>query len=170
MNDSDENNIHSGEIHKYKQSADENQEARSKPATSSSDTGLQMTLDDVLDPGLLFDAGYNDMPLEELVQLGNEVSTTKPIRVVTNWSWFDIRTNKNVFDRYADAGLQPVMLMANEILYDSTDPDAVGNWVRTSLLQKFHPPGIFETRNRVYVMVNSGRRKSVTPEFINSIF
>jgi hypothetical protein len=62
--------------------------------------------------------------------------------------------------------MKPVMLMALNIVYDSTQPDSIGNWARISLLKEFHEPGIFETRNRIYEMLNAGRRKSVSPSYI----
>ena len=62
------------------------------------------------------------------------------------------------------------MLMADQILYDSTQPESIGNWVRTSLLLKFHSPGAFETRNRIYMMLDEGRRKPVPLAFIASLY
>jgi hypothetical protein len=74
------------------------------------------SLEEFLDLGDIFDAGFIDTPIEELVAI---------------------------------------------------QPDSIGNWVRTSLLKELHEPGIFETRNRIYVMLNAGRRKSVSPSYID---
>lgn len=147
----------------------EDEQDVSKEQSTPAGTGLSMILDEIFDQGVPFDVGFEGKPIEELIELGMQISSTKPIRIVTDWTYFDIRVTEKIIKRYAEAGLQPVMLMAHEILYDSSQPESVGNWVRTSLLKKFHPPGIFETRNRVYVMVNRGWRKSVTLDFIDSI-
>ncbi len=147
----------------------EDDKGSTKEQNTPAGTGLSMSLEDIFDPGELFDAGYTDRPFEELVLIANEIAPFKPVRIVKYWTWFDIQFSNKIIARFAAEGLKPVMLMADEILYDSTQPESVGHWVRTSPLLKFHLPGAFETRNRIYMMVDAGRRKSVSPAFIASL-
>jgi hypothetical protein len=134
-------------------------------------SGIQedASLEEFLDLGDIFEAGFIDTPIEELVAIAQRINPSKPIRVVDEWTYLDIKHLSKMQNMLDDAGLKPVMLMALNIVYDSTQPDSIGNWVRTSLLKEFHEPGIFETRNRIYVMLNAGRRKSVSPSYIDSI-
>lgn len=129
-----------------------------------------MSLEEFLDPGDVFSAGFSNVAIDELVDIARKISPSKPIRVVDEWTYLDIRCGSKISDMFEKEGVKPAMLMAHQIVYDSTQPSSVGHWVRTSLLQEFHKPGIFETRNRIDVMLNSGRRKTVLPEYINSIF
>ncbi|MFY0677867.1 MAG: hypothetical protein JXR18_11340 [Neptuniibacter sp.] len=129
-----------------------------------------MSLEEFLDPGEVFDAGYMNSEPGTLLDIATSISSSKPIRIVDEWTWLDIEYESEVMKMIENEGLQPVMLFALSIVYDSTQPDSVGNWVRTSMLKKFHAPGIFETRNRLYVMINSGRRKGVPPSYIDAIF
>ncbi|WP_299179292.1 hypothetical protein [uncultured Neptuniibacter sp.] len=140
-----------------------------KEQSTPAGTGLSISFEEVFDPGELFDAGYIGKSVKEIVQIANEIAPFKPVRVVKYWTWFDLRCDQKAIERYAAEGLKPVMLMADQIIYDSTQPESVGNWVRTSLLLKFHSPGAFETRNRIYMMIDAGRRKPVSPAFIASL-
>ncbi|WP_415891160.1 DUF6957 family protein [Neptuniibacter sp. SY11_33] len=158
-----------GESSELKQKVEDDQGAVKEQNTPTS-TGLSMSLEEVFDPGEWFDVGYTDRPFEELVLIANEIAPFKPVRIVKYWTWFDIQCGEKAIQRYAAEGFQPIMLKADEILYDSTQPESIGHWVRTSLLLKFHSPGAFETRNRIYMMIDPGRRKSVSPAFIASLY
>ncbi|WP_417539904.1 DUF6957 family protein, partial [Marinobacter sp.] len=65
--------------------------------------------------------------------------------------------------------LKPVIVYAHEIMFDSTQRFAPGNWVRTTPLLNFTPPCIFETTNTVYILVGEGRRKTASLQAVMSI-
>ena len=150
-----------------KNQSSENSEAPKKKNLPGMQRG--MSIEEFLDPGIIFDAGFIDTPRDELLEIAHRINPHKPVRIIDQWTWLDVSVSPEKWVFFEAQGLKPAMLMALSIVYDSTQPDSIGNWVRTSPLAVFHEPGVFETRNRIYMMLNKGRRKSVTSDYIDSI-
>ncbi len=115
------------------------------------------------------DLGFGGGPTEKLLSICRGIDDTKPIRVISNWYWLDVRCTESERQFYDDHGLQLAYLMAFKIMHDTTQPKSVGKWVRTSPLYKFVEPGLFVTKNRIYIMTGIGRRMTVDDDFIDLI-
>lgn len=111
----------------------------------------------------------SDLALEDAKALGRAHADYKPFRVVRKWIWADLDVDENVVRDLHQQGLNPAMVYAHEVMFDSTGHFAPGNWVRTTPLVKFTPPSIFETTNTVYVLVGEGKRKTTSVRAIMSI-
>lgn len=149
------------------QSSKKKDDAPKKQNVSGMPRGV--SIEEFEDSGIIFDAGFIDTPTDELLEIAHRINPYKPVRIIDQWTWLDVNFSPEEWAFFEAQGLKPSMLMALSIVYDSTQPDSIGHWVRTSPLAVFHEPGIFETKNRIYVMVNKGRRKSVSSDYIDSI-
>jgi len=115
------------------------------------------------------DLGFGDQSIEELIKIGNAVDSTKPLRIISDWYWFDVQCTQSEMKFYDKYGIKPAYLMAYQILHDTTQPQSIGNWVRTSPLLEFIKPGVFVTKNRIYIMAGNGSRMIVDDDFISLI-
>jgi hypothetical protein len=110
-----------------------------------------------------------ELTLEEAKTIGSSYACYKPYRIVRQWIWADLDVGEKIIDDLQQKGLKPVMVYADEVMFDSTHRFARGNWVRTTPLVKFTPPCIFETINTVYILVSEGKRKTTSLQAIMSI-
>jgi len=110
-----------------------------------------------------------DLTVEDARKLGSSHSGYKPFRIVRDWIWADLDVGEKIAADLQQQGLQPVMVYAHEVVFDSTHRFAPGNWVRTTPLLSFTPPCIFETRNTVYILLGEGKRKTTSLNAIMSI-
>ncbi len=143
---------------------------------NSSDTNLHSSFDksitsasDLFEGGDPYQIGFVDIPLEELVEVARGIDPYKKIRIVSDWCWCDIPLESVAAEALKKAGLSPAVLVANRILLDTSYSLNPGDWVRTSPLKRFYPPGIFETGNTIYVMFNHGRRQSVSLQVLAAL-
>ena len=110
-----------------------------------------------------------DLALEDAKKLASSHASRKPFRIVREWIWADLDVGEKITADLEHQGLQPVMVYAHEVVFDSSDTFAPGNWVRTTPLISFTPPCIFETRNTVYLLLGEGKRKTTSLDTIMSI-
>ncbi|PKM30014.1 MAG: hypothetical protein CVV07_10095 [Gammaproteobacteria bacterium HGW-Gammaproteobacteria-11] len=110
-----------------------------------------------------------DLTLEDAKKLATSHPGYKPFRIVRDWIWADLDVGEKIAADLKHQGLQPVMVYAHEVVFDSTHRFAPGNWVRTTPLLGFTSPGIFETTNTVYILLGTGRRKTTSLNAIMSI-
>lgn len=112
-----------------------------------------------------------DMTVEEALERarGKEEFRDLPYCIVRDWIWIDLIVPDQL--AYAWAGkLQPVMLYAHCVLYDSNQRFNPGDWVRTSPLIAFTDDCFFRSRNTLYVLVGNGTRKRAELSTVASIF
>ena len=128
------------------------------------------TISDVLHTkGEPCDLGCNEADFE-LVKLRLEgENSSKPIRAVKNWSLWDIDVNATEANALQSSGLQPVMIYASKILWDSHGTLDVDACVRSTLLVRSPENFLCETRNTIYILVGPGTRKAVAPSLALSI-
>ncbi len=110
-----------------------------------------------------------DLTLQEAKVQGKALANHKPYRIVRNWIWADLDVDAEIAKGLEMRDLQPVVVYAHEVMYDSSHRFEPGNWVRTTQLTKFTPPCFFETRNTLYVLVGEGKRKTTSIQAIMSI-
>ena len=109
--------------------------------------------------------------LEEAIALGEQHCGHKPYCVVADWILVDLDLNEQAAAEFVKAtGLQPKLVYAHKILFDSSHKFAPGNWVRTTAMLTFTEPGLFETSNTLYVLLGEGKRKTAKAETIMGIF
>lgn len=88
---------------------------------------------------------------------------TKPIRIVRNWSLWDLDVTEKELEGLTLLGLKPFMIYSTDTLWDRFAPYLQGTAVRSTLAIKFTESYLFETKNTVYVLVGKGSRKRVDP-------
>lgn len=90
--------------------------------------------------------------------------------VVENWNWIDLTLSAEAQEKFRSAGLQPVVLYAHNVLFDSRRRFDVGDWVRSTPLVSFSEDCFFQTRNTLYVLVGNGQRKQAEFNTVMSLF
>jgi hypothetical protein len=120
------------------------------------------------DDGEAFDAGGDSAQLDQLIQRGLELANgNKDVIAVEHWCWWDI----DLLNKYQiPDGFLPALIKADNILFSNTPRFSPGDWVRTSMLVEFHEGVFFETRSTIYILIDKGTRKSVTPEQYQAFF
>lgn len=93
-----------------------------------------------------------------------------PYCLVRQWIWIDLDVSAAVREELENAGYQPVMLYAHEVVLDSQHRFAPGDWVRSTPLRRFSEGCFFQTRNTVYVLLGHGTRKSGSLSTVVRIF
>lgn len=110
-----------------------------------------------------------NLTLQEAIEQGQAFAKYMPYRIVRDWIWADLNVDEKIVKDLETRDLQPVMVYAHEVMYDSSQRFEPGNWVRTTPLIKFTPPCFFETQNTVYILVGEGKRKTTSIQAIMSI-
>lgn len=89
--------------------------------------------------------------------------------LVREWRWLDIDVSDEARDGLKKRALQPVVVYANNVVYDSRRRWDTGSWVKTSLLHRYDEGGAFMTFNSVYVLLGEGARQTTTLEALRSL-
>lgn len=110
-----------------------------------------------------------ELTLEEAIALGEAHGRGKPYRVVRNWIWTVLEVSEKHAEYAERTGLQPIVVYAHEVMYDSSYRFSPGDWVRTTPLLNFTEPCLFETTNTLYILVGEGKRKIASAKTIVSI-
>ena len=90
-------------------------------------------------------AGYEFSEYEEVILSLQKENPENPIRCLTEWVWLDLRCNAELINLYKQENIQPVILTAERIIFDSEDPNAIGYRLpRVSPLIAYKSPSSFE--------------------------
>lgn len=81
--------------------------------------------------------------------------------LVQNWVLLDLTGPNVALERIRDEGLEPVILYAHRVIFDSKRRVDFGGWIRSMFQLSLSSEGYFETKNTVYIMVGQGFRKPV---------
>lgn len=117
----------------------------------------QLRLEQIHGPGELMNG--SDMSNEETMQWARERFREGGYCIVRGWVWHDFSMLEDFSSEVLQDHLQPLILGANYVVFDSAGRFDPGNWVRTSPLRSFSEGFIFETRNTAYVLLGIGYRK-----------
>lgn len=90
--------------------------------------------------------------------------------VVKEWCWIEFSTSPLTKQQLAKQGQLPALLLASQILHDSRDRFRPGRGVRTSFLAARTDGPFFVTKNTVYVLFGTGRRKRASFESLSLLF
>jgi hypothetical protein len=100
----------------------------------------------------------SDMSDDEAIQWARERFNDRDYCIVRQWIWREFSGLEDLSSEVLQDPLQPVILGANYVVFDSADRYDRGNWLRTSPLRSFSDGFIFETRNTVYLLLGVGYR------------
>lgn len=106
---------------------------------------------------------------EEAMQWVRERYSNMEYCLVREWRWLDIDVSDEARDGLKKRALQPVVVYASDVIYDSRRRWDTGSWVKTSLLHRYDEGGAFMTFNSVYVLLGEGVRQTTTPEALRSL-
>ncbi|MOA12725.1 hypothetical protein D3C78_1327430 [compost metagenome] len=112
----------------------------------------------------------HDLSVADAVACVRQRFPAMPYCLVRKWVWIDLDVPAAVREELENAGYQPVMLYAHEVVVDSQFRFEPGDWVRSTPLYTFSEVCFFQTRNTVYVLLGHGTRKSATLSTMVKIF
>ncbi|WP_413309735.1 MULTISPECIES: DUF6957 family protein [unclassified Pseudomonas] len=84
--------------------------------------------------------------------------------------WIEFSASALIKEGMAALGELPALLLAGGIVHDSRDKFRLGRGVRTSFLTERHEGLFFITKNTVYVLLGSGRRKRAQFDSLSLLF
>lgn len=121
-------------------------------------------------PGSPSEFGCSEGDLESIKRKVCEIDGAKNVRAVKNWMIWDLDVNENDAKGLTKLGFRPQIMYSSNIIFDLHEPYLVGTCVRTTPLVKFTENCLFETKNTIYILVDSGTRKTVDPKLAMSVF
>lgn len=104
------------------------------------------------------------MTNEEALEYGRATFNGAPFCLVRNWIWLDLEVPADQDKLFTQLDIEPAFLFAHTVVYDSLRRWDVGDFVRTSPLQKFTDGFVFQTKNTHYVLLGDGLRKQAHPK------
>lgn len=107
--------------------------------------------------GASVDGEADDGDLEALIQRVLASFPGHPFCIVKDWHILDLDEPPEAIRLMAEQGLMPLLVYAEQVVYDSKQRFSSGDWVRSTVLKALD--GHYaSTRNTVYVLLGSGRR------------
>ena len=131
---------------------------------------IQDVADMLYRKGSACDFGIDESQLTPMIELAFARYPSKGVSAVKDWKWWDFEVSLDARDRYEAAGVQPAILFADYLIWDSRGRWSEGWNVRTTALVAFEENCLFITRNTVYILVGSGHRKTVDPGLAASLY
>ena len=111
-----------------------------------------------------------DATLSDALMLVKECFPDRSFCIVTEWCWIEFSTSPLTKHELAKQGQLPALLLASQILHDSRDRFRPGRGVRTSFLAAQTDGPFFVTKNTVYVLFGTGRRKRASFDSLSLFF
>ncbi|SEJ95506.1 hypothetical protein [Pseudomonas sp. NFR16] len=102
-----------------------------------------------------------DIELEEAIRVTQEKFPDRSFCIVDEWVWLDLDAPDLVVEELALEGMQPIMLLVFNVLFDSST-NSKSHWFRSTPLLRFTDEMFFQTQNKLYVLLGHGRRKSMS--------
>lgn len=88
--------------------------------------------------------------------------------IVRDWVWSVLDVPDDLRGKMLQDQLQPAIILANYIVFDSEGRFDPGDWVRTSPLKAFNAGFIFQTRKTSYLLLGMGYRKRPCLKMVTS--
>jgi hypothetical protein len=105
-------------------------------------------------------AGSEDSD-EALIELVKTRFPNKPYCLVEDWIIARVEVTEDELKKIHAEGQLPIVLFADNVIFDSQRRFDVGDWVRSTFATSFQDGFLFETRNTMYVLCGNGHEKSV---------
>lgn len=112
----------------------------------------------------------SEVSQEEAVRIVRERHPYAEYCIVSNWRWVDLDVTPEQRNELARTNRQPVVIYAHTVIHDSQRRWDVGDFVRTSYLQKFEDGFIFLTLNTIYILMGDGIRTRANLDTLGRIF
>ncbi|MNC16670.1 hypothetical protein D3C81_1135080 [compost metagenome] len=97
---------------------------------------------------------------EALIELVKTRFPRKPYCLVEDWVIARVDVTEDELEKIRAQGQLPLMVFANNVLFDSERRFDVGDWVRSTFAISFKEGFLFETRNTIYVLCGNGHEKT----------
>lgn len=120
-------------------------------------------------PGISLPMLGNSMSDEEALSYARKHFPHGSFCLVRNWLWLDLDAPKEIHQNLAASQLQPAIIYADTVIYDSERRWDVGDFVRTSPLHHFTDDFLFSTLNTTYLLLGPGQRKRTSIENVARI-
>ncbi|MCY1306275.1 hypothetical protein D9M70_561280 [compost metagenome] len=86
----------------------------------------------------------------------------EPYCLVSKWVIVELDADQALLEQLHQEGLQPCVLFARRVIYDSRGRYSRENYVRTSPLKRLDRC-FFITQNTIYVLTGNGERRKCSP-------
>ncbi len=106
----------------------------------------------------------SSMTNDEAREYGHAAFNGAPFCLVRDWIWVDLEGPADQDKLFTRLEIEPVVLFAHTVVYDSLRRLDVGDFVRSSPLYKFTDGFFFQTKNTHYVLLGDGLRKQAHPK------
>jgi hypothetical protein len=120
-------------------------------------------------PGISLPMLGNSMSDEEALSYARKRFPHGSFCLVRNWLWLDLDAPEEIHQNLAASQLQPAIIYADTVIYDSERRWDVGDFVRTSPLHNFEDDFLFSTLNTTYLLLGPGQRKRTNIENVARI-
>lgn len=131
---------------------------------------VQQVADLLYARGTPCDFGIDELSLPEIIETTRSRFPNKSISAVKNWAWWDYDISESDRKHFVANGVQPAIIFANYLIWDSRGRWPEGSNVKTTPLVNFEENCLFITRNTVYIIVGKGQRKTVNPHHASSLY
>lgn len=101
-----------------------------------------------------------DVNLEEAVRITQKKFPGRSFCIVNEWVWLDLEAPDLVVEELALEGMQPIMLLVFNVLFDSST-NSKSHWFRSTPMMDFTDGMFFQTQHKLYLLLGHGRRKSM---------
>lgn len=110
-----------------------------------------------------------DLPPDDAQALAHTRFPNLSTCLVRDWTILDLETTSDEMEALRDRGLEPVMIYALNVVFDSRGRFNAGDWVRSSFQLSFEDNGFFLTKNTLYVLLGKGARQRITVSDLTSL-
>lgn len=110
-----------------------------------------------------------EIKLEEAIRVTREKFPDRSFCIVNEWVWLDLDAPDLVVEELALEGMKPIMLLVFDVLFDSST-NSNSHWFRSTPMMDFTDGMFFQTQNKLYILLGSGRRKSISLSAVVRMF
>ncbi len=110
-----------------------------------------------------------EIKLEEAIRVTREKFPDRSFCIVNEWVWLDLDAPDLVVEELALEGMKPIMLLVFEVLFDSST-NSNSHWFRSTPMMDFTDGMFFQTQNKLYILLGSGRRTSMSLSAVVRMF
>lgn len=110
------------------------------------------------------------LTLDEAIAVMTDRFPRRSVCIVADWFWVDLEAPGAVNEELIEQGKQPVMLLASDVLFDSSGANRPGEWLRSTPLVRFTDAMFFETEITVYLLMGHGRRHTMSLSTMVQLF
>lgn len=110
-----------------------------------------------------------EIKLEEAIRVTREKFPDRSFCIVNEWVWLDLDAPDLVVEELALEGMKPIMLLVFEVLFDNST-NSNSHWFRSTPMMDFTDGMFFQTQNKLYILLGSGRRTSMSLSAVVRMF